>query len=118
MQNRVFRYVLLAATAGVAGAWAPSTGPVSAAAPLQVYVTCSGTQCIAYAYGGSGSYVGIDWNWGYETWDTGATSSVELADECSAYPGYFIGLTATVTDSNGATAGGGGVVWCPQPPLH
>lgn len=112
MQHRLVRYALLAATVGVAGAWTPNASRVSAAAPLQVNVTCSGTQCIAYASGGSGTYLGMDWNWGYETYDTGAQSSTDLSAECSEYPQYFFGVIATVTDSNGAQASGQGVVRC------
>jgi hypothetical protein len=85
---------------------------MAAVSLLDVSVTCSGTQCTAYASGGSGTYVDIEWSAGFEIDDYGWMSSVEMKWDCE--PGYFHGVVATVTDSNGATASGTGVMYCPQ----
>lgn len=115
MHNRIIRPVLSAMMLCLTGAWTSQPLP-AVSAPLQVVVHCSGTRCTAYASGGSESYVGIDWNGGYEEFESGGMSTVEWKWDCE--PGYFYGVIATVTDSNGATASGDGLVFCPTNPGH
>jgi hypothetical protein len=56
--------------------------------------------------------VDIEWSEGYEMYDNGQMSIVEMKWDC--VPGYFHGMLATVTDSNGARANDTGVMYCPQ----
>ena len=113
MPSRIIRPALTAVILCLTGAWASQPLP-PVSDPLRVVVHCSGTRCDAYAFGGSESYVGFDWNGGYEENDFGSMSTVDWRWDCE--PGYFHAVYATVTDSNGATASGNGLVFCPTNP--
>lgn len=79
--------------------------------PLSVSVYCRGMQCVASARGGSGSYEGFEWGLADESWDGGSSSGADASGHCVS--GLILGVNATVTDSNGATAGNSDLVFCP-----
>jgi hypothetical protein len=76
-----------------------------------VNVTCGGLRCEAWAQGGSGSYTGWEWSLAEETWEGGNISGADATAYCVS--GMMLGVGATVTDSNGATASGSAWVFCP-----
>ena len=80
--------------------------PTISASTLQVYVTCRGTWCDAKARGGSGLYTEYAW----ELAD-GSESRADASAYCQS--GLILGVNVTVTDSNGATASGSDLVFCP-----
>ncbi|HEX8692240.1 MAG TPA: hypothetical protein VF746_07470 [Longimicrobium sp.] len=85
--------------------------PAASASYLRVSVTCYGMTCTARAFGGSGVYAGFEWSLAEETWDEGETSGADATAYCVS--GAMLGVSVAVTDSNGATAGGGAWVFCP-----
>jgi hypothetical protein len=94
------------------GAAPPGGAAPAAQAPLSVTVTCSGMECTATAYGGSGTYIGFEWSsTAVELWETANASGADASFSCG--PGYMIGVDAFVTDSNGRGAVGGTWVFCP-----
>jgi len=86
-------------------------GTAQAPAPLSVHVSCGGVSCAATARGGSGSYEGFEWSLAEESWEGGSGSGADASAYCVS--GLMLGVSATVTDSNGATAGGSAWVYCP-----
>jgi hypothetical protein len=80
--------------------------PAVSASPLQVYVTCRGTWCDARARGGSGVYLEYEWQLA-----DGSGPSADASPYCQS--GLILGPSVTVTDSNGATASGSDLVFCP-----
>jgi hypothetical protein len=84
----------------------------AAAAPtyLRVSVYCYGTYCEAVARGGTGIYEGFEWSLAEETWDNRGTSGVDATAYCVS--GMMLGVSANVTDSSGASAGGSDWVYC------
>lgn len=87
------------------------TASAEAPTPLSVNVSCAGTECAASARGGSGSYAGFEWSLAEETWEGGSGSGADASPYCVS--GLMLGVSATVTDSNGATASGSDWVYCP-----
>lgn len=108
MKNSIIRVLPVLALFGVtAGFSAPATQ-----ASLSVTVTCSGTQCEAAAYGGSGTYTSFEWSTtAVELWEAGNVSVADASSSCGQ--GYMIGVDVFVTDSNGRGAHGGTWVFCP-----
>lgn len=89
---------------------AAETASANEAAYLRVNVSCGWMQCEAWAQGGSGTYVGIEWSLADEMWDDGGVSWADASPYC--VPGLMLGITASVTDSNGASAAGSAWVFC------
>lgn len=79
--------------------------------PLSLHVSCAGTKCSAWARGGSGSYTGFEWSLADETFEGTNGSGADASAYCVS--GLVLGVDATVTDSNGATAVGSAPVFCP-----
>lgn len=97
---------------------APAVSAAPAArAPLHVTVTCSGTVCEAAASGGSGTYMGFEWNPTASNvlWETENISQVDVSPVCG--PGDMVPVNAFVRDSNGVGAMGGTWAFCPLTPL-
>jgi len=67
--------------------------------------------CGARGFDGSGVYAGRDWSLAEETYDDGETSAADATVYCVS--GMALGVTATVTDSNGAQGSAGAWVFCP-----
>jgi hypothetical protein len=83
----------------------------SSSSYLRVNVSCSGVRCEAWAQGGSGSYVDWEWSGADEQWEAGFVSSADATPYC--VPGLVLEVLATVTDSNGGSASGSALVFCP-----
>jgi hypothetical protein len=78
---------------------------------LRVNVSCSGVRCNALAQGGSGSYVDWEWSGAEELGEGGNWSVADATPYC--VPGLVLEVLATVTDSNGGSASGSALVFCP-----
>jgi hypothetical protein len=121
MQSQTFRAVVGLALLGMAmSGWhavptleAQAEKPAAGAlVPLRVSLSCTQARCTANAYGGSGNYVEWEWSLAEESFDGGGSwSTADPTPYC--YSGLVLGPLATVTDSNGATASGSDLVFCP-----
>jgi hypothetical protein len=94
----------------------PGRTPVPSASswPLGLYVTCgpnyeSTQDCVAEAYGGSGTGYAFTWETGKVTSTQGATS--EATVQCPENSGYRY-ESVSVTDSNSGYAETQAQVWC------
>ena len=88
----------------------PASVASGASTYLRMNVACNGMRCEAWASGGSGTYVGVEWSLAEELWDDGGVSWADAEPYC--VPGMMLGVGATVTDSNGGQASGSAWVFC------
>lgn len=107
MKNALIRILPVLALAGASAGF----GAPAAQAPLRVTVSCSGMQCSAAAFGGSGTYVSWQWSLAEPLFEVGNASYADASPHCA--PGYMLGVDAVVTDSNGNRALNGTWVFCP-----
>lgn len=103
----------LAALVVASAVAASSPSDAAARAYLRASVSCSSSgACTARAFGGTGLYEDWEWSLAYEDFDGGGSwSTADASQFCVS--GMMLGVSATVTDSSGATAGGSAWVFCP-----
>jgi hypothetical protein len=109
MKNSIIRVLPVLAIFCTAAGFSP---PV-AHSPLQLWVSCSGSDCTAVASGGSGTYVDFEWTPNaVELWEFPNASVADASMDCGV-SGNLAVVGATVTDSNGARATHSSWVFCP-----
>jgi hypothetical protein len=86
--------------------------PVRSTTPLGVSIWCDSSYCRAAAFGGSGIGYSFDWVSAAEYFDGNGESYAQ--PNCYWY-GQYVGVSVTVTDSNGATATAHWTVSCVEP---
>jgi hypothetical protein len=109
MMNFIIRVLPVLAIFGTAAGFSPP----AAHDPLQLWISCSGTDCTAVARGGSGTYVDFEWTPNaIELWEIANVSEADASMDCGV-SGNLAVVGATVTDSNGARATQSSWVFCP-----